>query len=147
MGSNPIVTVVHGGVPPTPTTGDKPESKREEPTLRWKIIYLDGSTFSHVDGEPQDAPGGGVLAVVQEDSTVGLLIHEGENFYVFDKQYGGWQGMDVFGFVQYIVRPGLKIIKLGESMTTDRYMKIITDARRDPNLPKKSARYPWEVKP
>ncbi len=112
--------------------------------MRWKIFYVDGSTFSHIDGKPEDAPGGAVVAVAQEDDVVGVMIHHGSDFYVFDKQYGGWYGLDVFGLTQYLMRSGLKIIKLAEVMNTKAYRALVKSLQDDPDLPMKSARYPWE---
>lgn len=114
--------------------------------MRWKVFYVNGYSFSHVDGEPQDAPGGGVVAVVQEDDTVGVLVHRGTDFYVFDEFYGGWYGLDVFGLTQYLMRPGLKIVKVAEAMSTQAFKQMMADIQADPNLPKKSARYSWEAK-
>lgn len=111
--------------------------------MRWKVFYIDGSTFGNHDGEPEDAPGGGVLAVVQEDNLVGVLVHQGSDFYVFDEQYGGWYGLDYFGLAQYLMRPGKKI-KLGESMDTAKYKELLKQIRDDSELPAKSARYSWE---
>ncbi len=113
--------------------------------MRWKIYYIDNTKFSNEDGTPQDAPGGGVGAVVQEDSHVGVVVHHQNDFYVFDEQYGGWYGLDYFGFSQYVAKPGHKIIKMGESMTTEGYRRLIASLQDDPGLPSKSARYPWEV--
>lgn len=113
--------------------------------IRWRVYYVDGKTFSHADGEPQDAPGGGVAAVAQEDDVVGVAIHHQDNFYCFDEQFGGWCGMDVFGLTQYLMKPGFKIVKLGESMVTADYLRLIDGIRKDPDLPAKSARYPWEA--
>ncbi len=112
--------------------------------MRWKIFYTDGSTFSNADGTPEEAPGGGVVAIAQEDETVGVLIHRGNDYYAFDKQYGGWYGLDEKGFTQYVCRPGLKIIKLGESMDTGRFRALFTRIQADHELPNKSAFYPWE---
>jgi hypothetical protein len=114
--------------------------------MKWKVFYIDGSSFSNMDGVPQDAPGWGVLAVAQEDETVGVLVHQGNNYYVFDEQYDGWYGLDDNGFAQYVARSGLKIVKLGESMSTERYKTMIKEIRENPNLPAKSARYEWERK-
>ena len=113
--------------------------------MRWKIFYIDGTTFSNIDGNPEDAPGGSVQAIAQEDEVIGSAIHHGSDFYIWDKQYGGWYGMDHFGFVQYLIRPGKKVIKLAESMTTTGYRKLLDIIRKDPQLPKKSASYPWEI--
>jgi hypothetical protein len=112
----------------------------------WKIFYVDGSTFSNEDGNPEDASGFGVIAVVQEDEQVGVLVHQMKDFYCFDEAFGGWAAMDEFGLAQYIGKPGLKVIKLGEVMETAKYLEIIDSIRDDPDLPAKSARYEWERK-
>ncbi len=112
--------------------------------MRWCIFYVDGAKFSNEDGAPEDAPGSGVAAIAQEDSTVGVYIHHQRDLYAFDEQYGGWYGLDAFGFAQYLTRPGLKIVKLAEVMTTESYKQLIADLRADPGLPEKSARYEWE---
>lgn len=114
--------------------------------LRWKIYYVDGSTFSNKDGNPEDAIGWGVAAVVQEDDTVGVQVHHLNDFYCFAVEFGGWAGLDYFGLAQYLARPGKKIIKLGEVMPTEKYKELIASVREDPDLPHKSARYEWERK-
>lgn len=113
--------------------------------MRWRIFYVDETTFSNADGEPQDAPGGGVLAVAQDDANVGTVIHHLCDFYVFDKQFGGWYGIDVFGLTQYFMKPGYKIVKIAESTTVEKYRALIASLRDDPQLPPKSAHYPWET--
>ena len=115
--------------------------------MKWVVYYGDGSTYSNEDGEPEEAPGGNVQAVVQEDATIGRAVHHGDDFYVFSEEYGGWRGMDHFGFVQYLMRPGTKIIKLAESLSTDRYKEVIADIMSHPKLPVKSAFYRWEDQP
>ncbi len=112
--------------------------------MRWVIEYTDGSTFSNEDGNPADAPGGGVLAVSQEDSTVGRLTYSGNDYYIFSEDYGGWMGMDVLGFVQYVMDAGPLIIKLGKGMPTGKFIDVMKRIRSDPRLPKKSAYYRWE---
>lgn len=113
-------------------------------TLRWKVYYIDGRTFSNIDGNPEDAPGSGVAAVVQEDKVVGTAIHSGNTFYIFGEQYGGWYGADEWGLSQYLARPGLKVIKLAETMITDKFLELRKKIQADPELPNKSAHYPWE---
>jgi hypothetical protein len=112
--------------------------------MRWKIFYTDGTTFSNQDGEPEDAPGWGVIAVAQEDDVVGVQIHHQRDFYCFAPEFGGWYAVDYFGFAQYLARPGLKVIKVGDVMPTNEYLKLIHSLHEDPELPTKSARYSWE---
>ena len=114
--------------------------------MKWVIYYTDGDTYSNEDGEPADAPGGGVAAIAQEDSVVGLLVFHGEDYYAFSECFGGWCGIDALGFVQYIERPGVKVIKLGENMDLGKYRTLFSRITIDPDLPKKSAFYPWETR-
>ncbi len=112
--------------------------------MRWRVYYVDGTSYSNEDGPPESAPGSGVVAVAQQDAEVGVAIHQRNDYYVYAEQYGGWYGLDVFGFAQYLTRPGFKVIKLAESMTTEGYKQLIVDIRADPGLPAKSAQHPWE---
>ena len=114
--------------------------------MRWKIFYVDGSTFSNKDGNPEDARGWGVAAIVQEDEVVGVQVHHQRDFYCFAPEFGGWYALDYFGFAQYLARPGFKIVKLGEVMPTKEYSKLVGSLHKDPDLPTKSARYEWERK-
>jgi hypothetical protein len=107
---------------------------------------VDGSTFSNEDGAPEDARGWGVAAIAQEDEVVNVAIHEGNDFYCFAEEFGGWYALDYFGFAQYLARPGFKIIKLGEVMPTHKYRELLTAIRADPDLPAKNTRYSWERK-
>jgi len=111
----------------------------------WCVYYVDGKRFSSLDGQPQEAPGGGVLAVVQDDAEVGVLVHQQNDFYCYGEEFGGWAGMDVFGLAQYLMKPGFKVVKLGEVMSTDKYKAMLAEIRKNPMLPSKSARYPWEA--
>lgn len=111
--------------------------------LEWRIYYVDGSTFSSLDGLPADAPGGGIAAVVERDEEVGSLIHRGEAFYVYDEDIG-WAGMDSWGLAQHLIDPGYKVIKLGRAMPTKLFRAMMMDLRAV-GL-EKVARYPWEVK-
>ena len=115
--------------------------------MKWVIYYTDGSTYSNEDGEPADAPGGGVLAIAQEDATVGVLVHYGCDWYAFGEKYGGWAGMDSLGIAQYVIDAGPLVLKLGKGMPTYSYSKILREIQADPRLPEKNARYPWEFKP
>jgi len=112
--------------------------------MRWRIVYTDGATFSDEDGAPAAAPGGGVLAIAQQHSEVGALIHHGCDFYVWDRlQLGGWAGMDTFGFADYIIRAEHPVVvKLGRAMDTKLYCTMLDEIRK--NGLDKSARFTWE---
>ena len=52
--------------------------------MKWRIYYDDGMTFDSSDGEPCDAPGHGVIAIVEKDSTHGRVVLNGWNWYYHD---------------------------------------------------------------
>jgi hypothetical protein len=87
-----------------------------------------------------------VAAIAQDDENVGLFVHRRSDFYVFGEEYGGWAAVDTCGLLQYLIRPGLKVVKLGEMMASAEWKILEQKLLTDPNLPTKSARYPWEAR-
>ena len=63
----------------------------------WRIYYDNGSTFDNTNGEPQDAPGHGVVAIVENDDDHGRIVLNGWNWYYFDGEV--WWGADVHGLL------------------------------------------------
>lgn len=119
--------------------------RQVSPLLEWVIHYTNRETFSSAEGAPADALGWHVQAIAQQDATVGLLLHHGENFYCYDEAlFGGWVGCDEYGLAQYLAEPGCKVIKLGHAMPTAAWRDLIAEIRADPRLPEKSARYEHE---
>ena len=114
--------------------------------MRWIVVYRDGTEFSNADGEPQDAPGSGVIAVVQEDPRVGHYVHHRKDWFVFDiAEFDGWYNVDLIGLHDYLATPGFKILKMGGVMPTQAYFDLIERLNADPGFPSKSARYPGEM--
>jgi len=70
--------------------------------MKWRIFYADGTTFGSEKGEPKDAPGLGVVVIVQENETPGerpYLQHR-TDYYIW--RGNRWLGCDLFGLWQYL---------------------------------------------
>ncbi len=50
-------------------------------TIRWKIWYDDGTTFSSDDGSPEDAPVDGILAILEKRSDNTIMNHQNNEYY------------------------------------------------------------------
>ena len=113
----------------------------------WKIWYDNGVVYS---GNPEDAPGVGVLVIVQEDDRHGWECLEGkEYFYWEDKGKGAkWWAADREGFFDYMFnRPGKKVALLGRFVEDDDFDRIHQEAMTDPDFPKKTGYDAKERKP
>ena len=103
----------------------------KKPLILWRTYYADGRTYDNNDGPPAGAPGAGVQAIAQSDESCRWICRSGD-FYLFDLHlYGGWAGVDIFGLAQYITRPGLKIIKMGETTDNETFREILSRASAD----------------
>lgn len=114
--------------------------------MRWRILYTDETVFSNTDGNPEDAPGCGVVAIAVEDPKVNCRVHTGTDLYVYHEiAYGGWMGMDRDGFVQHVMcwREPV-IVKFGQAMDTTRYLNALARFR-EAGL-NKTSRYEFERK-
>jgi hypothetical protein len=107
--------------------------------MKWRIYYDDGSTFSDEDGPPEMAPGLGVQIIVDPHPSVGRRMLHSHDYYWHG---GGWQGGDIFGFWDYLQRPGLKVVKFGRTIATAAFDAIYRRAKTDPGFPAKSAKLP-----
>jgi len=118
----------------------------------WRIYYGDGSTFDSEQGAPDKAPGLNVQAIVQRDPSphgVGrFVIHGGGqrpnrapiDYYCYDSEQGIWQGCDLFGLWDYLVRPGWKRVLFGRTINDETYQRIITAAGDDKDFDYGAAR-------
>lgn len=103
--------------------------------MPWKIFYFDGSTFSNLDGAPQDAPGLGVLAIKQVDGVLGYEILHGDGPRVIDWYWWedrAWVSGDMAGLVQYLASPGWKKVLAGRSVHNDTFRAVMSAVINDP---------------
>jgi len=112
--------------------------------LSWRIWYDDLSSYSSLDGSPQDAPAFGVICIVQPDDETGRTILHRWDFYYFvpDEAEGGqWWGGDREGvFDRLFHNLPVVALKLGRMVSDQKYRKILADAAADPDFPIKSAK-------
>ena len=103
----------------------------------WCIWYVDGTTFSSDDGNPEDAPGAGVVVIAQDGGshddpyvTGGQQWKtvSGYDWYIYDQ--GFWFSTNMQGLTQYITEPGAKIIKAGRWVPPAVYNELRSKAAK-----------------
>jgi hypothetical protein len=67
----------------------------------YRIYYADGEIYSD---DPFNAPGLGVLLVVESDPEHGRRIVSGGDYFVWDD--GRWWPKDQIGLIDYLLQPG-----------------------------------------
>lgn len=92
--------------------------------IDWKIYYADGSTFTNEGGPPEMAPSGGVICIAYYDDDGRRHICHAADYYVWN--WGRWVNADSSGFWQYMLEPGLKIVKFGRLVNEVTYREIMT---------------------
>lgn len=114
--------------------------------MRWVIWYADGSSFTSLDGGPDNAPRWGVLCIAAYSGDHGRVIWHGGDYYAFEE--GEWGPRDLVGLIDYLTRPGAaKIVLVGRHVPPDQFWKIYHRADADPRLPPRSSHSPLERAP
>lgn len=113
--------------------------------MLWRIYYADGSTFDNLQGDPEDAPAFGVIAVVQPDERVGRQVIHQWDWYYWNSDAGQWWGGNLFGVLDRLLnRLPLGALLQGRMESSEKYSEIINRATNDPDFPAKSALLPVE---
>lgn len=102
----------------------------------WRVYYGDGTTW---DGDPFDAPGLNVQAVVQADAEVGRHVVTGFDFYWWEASHDRWWGGDLFGLWDYLSREGPRKVIFARTMMNAEYRAVFDRAVADPDFAPKSA--------
>lgn len=98
--------------------------------MLWRIYYADNSTFSNLDGKPEDAPPVGVICILQNPPNHGWMLLRDKDYYL-RLDDSEWVGCEADGFWQYMFKPGWKCPKFGENVSDDVYAKVIAQATED----------------
>jgi hypothetical protein len=101
----------------------------------WKVFYSDGSTFSHADGEPHEAPPEGVLCIVAYDRHGKRYIAFGQPFFCFDVETGEWWPVDLAGLLDRLRRNLIYAFKEGRSVDNEQFQAAMQRAHEDPEFP------------
>jgi len=105
--------------------------------MNWRIYYDNGSTFDSSEGRPEDAPGHGVLCIVQPSSAFGRVVTSGWDFYYFrHTSETPWWGGDLIGLIDQLCRhPDIThAVKMGGMADTPDYQRIRQAAVDDPDF-------------
>lgn len=113
--------------------------------MNWKIYYADESTYSDEDGSIGNAPGDGVLVIVEKDSLVGRSIYSNTDWYW--RLENQWWGGDIDGMKYYLRQPGLKKVLEGAAVPNHMWKRIFRQALEDKDFPRKSAWHRHEKRP
>ena len=99
-------------------------------------IYLDdGTTY---DGPPEQAPGLGVVVIVQDDPDVGRMVMSRWDYFCLHDD-GQWWGHDLTGLMDCLALPGFNRVLIGRTVSQDRWHAINAAALADPDFAPKSA--------
>ena len=110
----------------------------------WKIFYGDGSTFSDLDGSPENAPGVNVQVIIQTSKDHGREVIKGGNqwrddYYWWDNESRRWWCGDLFGLFDHLSQKGWRKVLFGRSVND--FDEIYKAALNDPDFPPKTG---WE---
>lgn len=105
--------------------------------IKWRIYYDDGSTFDNTNGEPSDAQGYGIIAIVEADDAMGRVVLNGWDWYYHDGQ--NWWGADIHGLLDRLCHnlPTFGV-KQGRMVSADTWKDTLDRAVTDPDFTPKS---------
>ena len=112
----------------------------------WRIYYDDGSTFDSRDGQPWQAPGHGVICIVQPDPhppnySVNTQVLRGHPYYWYHVEWGYWMHSDRDGALDQLTADRKNVVcalKQGRWASYADYDAIVTRALADPDFAPKS---------
>ena len=107
--------------------------------MKWIIYYGDGSTWSDMDGWPEDSPHFNVQVVVVRDQDVGRRLIFGHAWYLFKDDL--WFGVDdtaslIIQFLQDADK--IRAVRAGMIVSPEAFKKIFDMAKTDPDFSVKS---------
>lgn len=116
-------------------------------SAKFVIVFADLSTYS---GPPEmaqpDYPGVGIAVIVQESGDCGHVFLRNSQHYYYDTIDGCWHPdgrYDQFtmGLTNYLNRNGWKVVRAGQSMTSEKYQAAMLLAWQiaQVEFPRKSA--------
>lgn len=85
--------------------------------MTFRVYYSDGTTYQ---GPPEQAPGWGVVVIVQYG--------------------GGWWGHDLAGLLDCLAQPGPNVVIHGRTVGKQDWRRLLDSAHRDPDFPQTADR-------
>lgn len=98
----------------------------------WTIYYDDGSTFTHLNGDPVDAPPFGMVVIAQKPVDKPRSLIHGTDFYYWNSDEGEWWGTDWTGVLDRMLnRLPLSALLQGRMVSDTKYRETLRRADRD----------------
>lgn len=95
-------------------------------SIKQKIYYSDGSTFSSNDENEGDKPPAmDCQIIVQKDEDRGWITTHGSDFYIWKD--GRWWGCDLYGLFRFLMDTGL--VLFGETISHNQFDEIYQEAK------------------
>ena len=100
---------------------------------KWKVYYADGTSFPSEEGNPNEAPGLGVIVIVQEHHVKGErpYLQHMTDYYIW--LGNRWLGCDLFRLWQYVFVEKYKFSKValaGQTVTNVEFLAIRERAKK-----------------
>lgn len=106
----------------------------------WVIWYSDGSSYSSLDGPPENAKRTHVICIAIAHISCGNYTIAEQNYYCWHFSTNEWVPHDYQGLMQYLMEPGKeKIVLNGFWINREQYAEIRAGANKDPRLPEVTA--------
>lgn len=105
-------------------------------SIAWKIYYEDGSTYT---GPPYEAPPLGVMIIVHADLEHGRFLRFNYDYYWYVEDKDQWEGSDLFGLYDYLMRPGPRKVIFGRITDNETFSSIHQKAYFDEDFLPKTA--------
>lgn len=101
----------------------------------WRIYYSDGSTFSNIEGAPEEANPHGIVCIVQKDPDRGRNIMHGWDWYYWNDTEGNapmWWGCEIHGLLDRLLhRLSIRALLQGRTVPNNLWSSIMKQADRD----------------
>ncbi len=108
---------------------------------RWKVWYIDGTTFDSTEGTPADAPAKGVVCIAQPDIETGReILNRWPAYFRFQDKWRKATEYQIFD--RLLNRQRVNAYLDGASPSNSEFRTIWLEAKRevDPQLGVKTAR-------
>lgn len=110
-------------------------------TVRWRVYYDNGSTFSNEDGTPEQSPAFGVICIVSTNDLIGRIILHKHDWYWWIADEKVWFGGDIFGLLDRLLhRLSTEAILQGRTVPNEAFRDTMGRADKDEDFPPKSGR-------
>ena len=114
--------------------------------VTWRLYYENGSTFTNLDGSPEDTPAYGFICAAfpdhdREGNSIGRMVMWGWDRYFYHEDYNEWWGCDRFGLDDRMGhRLPVRAVLFGRTVHTTVFREIFERAANDPDFPAKSGK-------